>query len=228
MSGPSERAPDAKEGLSPYAWMSVRDGELVKTVLLSAGRREAGRLRVLEWGAGQSTLSYSRILVEQGIPFHWLTLEYDRGFFDTSLAPKLLNQRWADTVLRRIDDGETVRGPVRDVRADIEAVCWNRTALRPTRHTADRTADLDGYVDYPASTGHGFDVIIVDGRKRRRCLLAALALMRPDTIVLLHDAGRRQYQCALERYPASAFLGDDLWAGTSSAARLDEALADGR
>jgi hypothetical protein len=46
--------------LSPYALMSVGDGDLIKAVLLNAGVRRRGRgLRVLEWGAGLSTLSFS-------------------------------------------------------------------------------------------------------------------------------------------------------------------------
>jgi hypothetical protein len=205
--------------------MSVRDGELVKAVLLNAGARTAQqRLHVLEWGSGQSTLAYSQILAEHGTCFQWLTLEYDRKFFDTSLAPELLNR--ADTVLRYVDDGKSLHGPVGAGRASIEAVCWNRTALRPAERATDREADLDGYVDYPAATGHDFDVIIVDGRKRRRCLLAAADLMGARTIVLLHDAWHPHYHCALDRYPASRFFGDELWAGARSTARLDDVLPE--
>lgn len=213
-----------REARSPYAWMSVRDGELVKTILLNAGTHKVGRLRVLEWGAGQSTLEYSRILSEQRIRFYWLTLEYDRDFFDTSLAPELLDR--ADTVLRYADDDRTIHGPVGDTQAIVEAVCWNHTALRPAEDVADRTADLDDYVAYPASTGGDFDVVIVDGRKRRRCLLAMVDLMGPDTVVLLHDAWHSYYHCALERYPVSKFFGDELWVGARSAARIDDVLQE--
>ena len=204
--------------------MSTLDGELVKAILLGAGARKAQQLHVLEWGSGQSTLAYSQILTEQEMHFRWLTLEYDREFFDTSVAPGLLDR--ADTILRYIDDGTSVHGPVNLGRAAVEAVCWNRTALRPAERAADREADLDSYVAYPAATGEDFDVIIVDGRKRRRCLLAAADLMRADTLVLLHDAWHPYYHCALERYPASRFFGDELWAGARSTARLDELLPD--
>ncbi|MGH3427280.1 MAG: hypothetical protein ACRD3Q_09580 [Terriglobales bacterium] len=209
-----------KEARSPYAWMSTRDGDLVREILLNAGSRKAQQLRVLEWGSGQSTLAYSQILAEHGMYFRWLTLEYDREFFDTSVAPGLLDR--ADTILRYIDDGTMLRGPAGVGRASVEAVCWNRTALRPAERAADRDADLDDYVDHPAATGEDFDVIIVDGRKRRRCLLAAVDLMGADTVVLLHDAWHPYYHCALERYPASRFFGDELWAGACSIARLDE------
>ncbi len=215
-----------KKNTSPYAWMSVRDGDLVKTVLLNAGAR-VGRLHVLEWGSGRSTLAYSRILAEQNICFHWLTLEYDRCFFDSSLAPQLRHR--TDTILRYLDDGKTVHGPPGHGYSIVEAVCWNRRALRPSLagRAADRFADLDDYVNYPTSTGYSFDVIIVDGRKRRRCLLTAADLMGPNTVVLLHDAQRCHYHCAFSRYPASQFFGDQLWAGAGSTARLDEALHEG-
>ncbi|GAA1879978.1 hypothetical protein GCM10009753_04100 [Streptantibioticus ferralitis] len=204
--------------------MSPRDGDLIKTILLNAAERSAQQLRVLEWGSGQSTLSYTQILAAHELSFRWLALEYDREFFDTFVAPALLYQ--ADAVLRYVEDGRSLHGPARDGRAHIEAVCWNRTALRPSERSTDREADLDHYVNYPAATGHGFDVIIVDGRKRRRCLLAAADLMEADTVVLLHDARHPYYHCALDRYPASRFIGDDLWVGARSTARLNDVLAE--
>lgn len=213
-----------REVESPYAWMSPRDGDLIKTVLLNAAEGSAQQLRVLEWGSGQSTLSYSQILAAHDLPFQWLALEYDREFFDTFVAPALLYR--ADTVLRYPDDGRVLHGPVGTGRAHIEAVCWNRTALRPSERPADREADLDRYVDYPTATGHGFDVVLVDGRKRRRCLSAAADFMEADTVVLLHDARHPHYHGPLDRYPASRFIGDDMWVGAGSTARLNEVLAE--
>src|SRR5258708_12396718 len=59
------------DGLSPYALMSVGDGDLIKAVLLNAGVRPRGRgLRVLEWGAGRGTLSFSPTLIEPATPSH--------------------------------------------------------------------------------------------------------------------------------------------------------------
>ncbi|MER6530867.1 helix-turn-helix transcriptional regulator [Streptomyces sp. NPDC001508] len=204
--------------------MSPRDGDLIKTVLLNAAEGSARRLRVLEWGSGQSTLSFAQILAAHDLPFQWLALEYDREYFDTFLAPALLYR--ADTILRYPDDDRSLHGPVGDGRAHIEAVCWNRTALRPSERSADREADLDDYVNYPAATGRDFDVVLVDGRKRRRCLLAAADFMETDTVVMLHDARHPHYHPPLARYPASRFIGDDLWVGARIAARLDDVLAE--
>src|SRR5258707_13646555 len=78
------------DGLSPYALMSVGDGDLIKAVLLNAGVRRRGRgLPVPPMGAGLSTLSFSAILSEAGIPFHWLALGYDRGVCAFPISPPL-------------------------------------------------------------------------------------------------------------------------------------------
>src|SRR3954451_14714507 len=75
---------------SPYGWMSIRDGELLKTVLLNAAAaRKPHPIRVLEWGAGQSTLSFTAIFHDLGIPYRWLALEYDRAFCDAQIAQPL-------------------------------------------------------------------------------------------------------------------------------------------
>ncbi|MBT2489651.1 hypothetical protein J7E96_14220 [Streptomyces sp. ISL-96] len=69
-----------------------------------------------------------------------------------------------------------------------------------------------------------YDIVIVDGRMRRRCLLAAAERLGPQTVVLLHDAWHTHYHCALQSYPAATFLCDELWAGAASRATLDRAL----
>ncbi len=214
------------EELSPYAWMSVRDGELIRTVLLNMARCRQGQpLRVLEWGAGLSTLSYSAILAREGVPFHWLTLEYDREFCENYIAPALLAR--PSTRLRYVDEDHVLNGQSGG-EPSTEVLCWNRTALRPflgPEYVADRAADLDGYVDYPRAAGLEVDVVLVDGRKRRRCLLTALELIGPGSVVLLHDAFRQHYHCAMREYPVSRFIGDELQIGAREAAALITALA---
>ncbi|MGH3693332.1 MAG: M20 family metallopeptidase [Pseudonocardiaceae bacterium] len=221
-----QRRAERSEELSPYAWMSARDGELIKAILLNAAQHRRGqRLRVLEWGAGLSTLSFSAVLSEEDLLSHWLALEYDREFCDSSIAPELLSRPGA--ALRYVEDGRSLSGPPGDGAPRTEVMCWNRATLRPflgDKYVADRAADLDAYVDYPLSAGANFDVILVDGRKRRRCLLTALKLMAEHTVVLLHDAFRIYYHSAMQAYPASRFIGDELWIGARGEAALTMAL----
>ncbi|MGP9022853.1 carbohydrate binding domain-containing protein [Streptomyces sp. BR1] len=214
---------------SPYGLMSVADGELIRTVLLKAAALgNGGPLRVLEWGSGRSTLAFPQLLADAGVPCRWTSLEHHRGYFDGELLPQLAARPGAS--VRYVDDGTaTVNEPGTD-GGRIDVVCWNRGPLHPQfgpSHHADRVADLDDYVAYPAQVSSGpgeYDVVLVDGRKRRRCLLTARGLLGDRTVVLLHDAGRRYYHCALETYPAGRFIGDDLWIGAMDEDVLSELL----
>ncbi|WP_052865333.1 carbohydrate binding domain-containing protein [Streptomyces niger] len=214
---------------SPYGLTSVTDGELIRTVLLNAAAlRDGEPLRVLEWGAGRSTLALPQLLAEAGVACHWTSLEHHRGYLDTELLPHLTARPGA--TVRYMEDE-----PVTDIEAATDGVridvrCWDRGPLHPhfgISHHADRAADLDDYVSHPAKlsgTPGEYDVFLVDGRKRRRCLLTARQLLGDRTAVLLHDAGRPYYHCALDTYPAGRFIGDELWIGAEDQRLLTELL----
>ena len=115
--------------LSPYALMSVLDGELVKTVLLNLAALERKRpLCVLELGCGLSTLSYTKILAGVGAPFRWTALEYDPSFLNAKVAPQLSDR--PDTIIRMVDDGPGINN-AGEGTARLEIVCWNRGRLQP-------------------------------------------------------------------------------------------------
>ncbi|MEU7484270.1 carbohydrate binding domain-containing protein [Streptomyces sp. NPDC042319] len=222
---------------SPYGLTSVADGELIRTVLLNAAALGDGQpLRVLEWGSGSSTLALPQLLADVGVPCHWTSLEHHRGYFDTELLPHLaarpgVSVRYMDEGTATADETDDIR--THDIRSHdirIDVVCWDRGPVHPhfgISHHADRDADLDDYVDHPAKVSRGpgeYDVVLVDGRKRRRCLLAARQLLGDRTAVLLHDAGRPYYHCALKTYPAGRFIGDELWIGAKDQQLLTELL----
>lgn len=56
----------------------------------------------------------------------------------------------------------------------------------------------DGYVGAIAEAGGKFDLIVIDGRYRARCLSVALNYLRSGGIVLFDDSGRRRYRSAIE------------------------------
>lgn len=103
---------------------------------------------------------------------------------------------------------------------------YERIAKRVDQHTAlvlidagstevkQRDNPMNEYVSYPSTTGKRYDVILVDGRKRRRCLLEARELLKPGGVVLLHDAQRRYYHCAFNAFPNSRMLTKCLWRGS--------------
>jgi len=138
-------------------------------------------LDVLEWGSGGSTVYFTQFLKNKGISYTWTSIEY--------------NKVWYERISDRVKDDKNISLALFDV---------GNTELK------QRNAPMDEYVAYPATLEKKYDVIFVDGRKRRRCLLEATALLKPSGVVLLHDARRTYYHSAFSAYPDSRML---LWTG---------------
>lgn len=104
----------------------------------------------------------------------------------------------------------------------LEVVAFDRGALMPfdSGDVAERHVDMDDYVAYPARRAGRYDLIFVDGRKRRRCLLEAASLLKPGGITVLHDAYRQPYHCALDAFAYGRHAGEMLWLGAQTEAAL--------
>lgn len=76
-----------------------------------------------------------------------------------------------------------------------------------------RNTNMDEYVNYPKTLNKKFDFILVDGRKRRRCLIEAKDILKENGLVALHDAQRTYYHCAFKYFSNASFLSKTLWAG---------------
>jgi len=166
-------------------YMTKREREIMCDCLLAVAHRCSPPMRILEWGSGGSTVFFTDLLASHGIGYEWLSLEYNAG--------------WHEKVSAAVE-GRPVEVKLFDV--------GNNDLFQ--RHT-----DMDDYVDYPASLGTRYDFILVDGRKRRRCLLEGVSLVTPVGVVALHDAYRKRYHCALEAYGEQdmAVDGTTLWFG---------------
>lgn len=138
-------------------------------------------LDVLEWGSGGSTVYFTRFLRDKGISYAWTSVEY--------------NKVWYERISDMVKDDKSIKLALFDV--------GNTKVKQPS-------LPMDEYVAYPATLGKKYDVIFVDGRKRRRCLLEASRFLKPRGVVLLHDARRTYYHCAFSAYPDSQLL---LWSG---------------
>ncbi|MCZ7684802.1 MAG: hypothetical protein M5U28_40910 [Sandaracinaceae bacterium] len=212
---------------SHKAWMSKRDADLFEHVLL---RQAEARplLRVLEWGAGKSTRYFTNLLSQRGVLFHWVSLEYDRVFFEEDVAPHLPLLPAAR--VSRIERGGLIPEPQMLLRSRFPAVdfvLFDYGRLRPflPEGGADRTVSMDDYVGLPATLGVAFDLVLVDGRKRRRCLLEAARVISDEGVAVLHDAQRPYYHCAFGAFPAHQSLGDILWVGARYGATLERVLS---
>ena len=87
---------------------------------------------------------------------------------------------------------------------EIPGFSWDEPSPPPDAY--GRSPNVLEYVNFPSKLGEHFDVMVVDGRYRRRCLLAAKEAVTPGGIVILHDAERTHYHPALSCYPHVEFL----------------------
>lgn len=194
--------------------MSVRDADLLEGLLHRLATRVAYRpeISVIEWGAGRSTLWYPDYLRRLGVRVTWTSIEHDRAFVESTFTPEVSVERGV-TVIR----SEDLASPEEAVRVGkTVVVAGARGQLFPSSpgREHDRLADLDAYVGLGARMRHRFDVAIVDGRKRRRCLIEAERLVGTHGYVVLHDAWRTHYQCAWAAYTSGSRIGDELWVGS--------------
>ena len=213
---------------SDKAWMSVTDADLFEALLLRQAERRSP-LEVLEWGSGRSTLYFTRLLAEKGINFRWLSLEYDRAYFRAELEPR--TGELPDARVYAVDDAASAELRLDSAAPEsprVEIVVFDKHKLLPMlrAHKEDRLADLDAYVDFPAAQNRRFDLVLVDGRKRRRCVRRAADLLAPGGITMLHDAWRPYYHCGFDAYRSHRRIGDILWVGTQEIeSHLDALLA---
>lgn len=136
---------------------------------------------VLEWGSGGSTVHFTRFLHDKGISYTWTSVEF--------------NKVWYEKITNILKDDKNVSLALFDV--------GNTNVKQPD-------IPMDEYVAYPSTLGKKYNVILVDGRKRRRCLLEASKILKPGGVALLHDARRSHYHSAFSAYPDSRMI---LWSG---------------
>lgn len=149
----------------------------------AAGHPDPG-IEVLEWGSGGSTVYFPKFLRENDIPFSWTSIEY--------------NREWYEKVKEATKD---------EPRVDVVLFDSGNTNMK------QRNNPMDEYVKYPSTLNMKWDLILVDGRKRRRCLHEATQLLSYTGVVVLHDAQREYYHCAFDAFKWGEFQSTKLWEG---------------
>ncbi|MEP4533533.1 MAG: hypothetical protein ABJ004_10640 [Cyclobacteriaceae bacterium] len=121
--------------------------------------------RILEWGAGYSTLYFPEFLTED---FSWLSIESD--------------EKWISH-LRELN---------KNPKVEIELV---PQTLDGDFHTDNDGTyeEFRDYVNFPQQKGT-FDYIVIDGRARSACLKKAYDLISEEGVVVMHDANRKYYR----------------------------------
>ena len=192
------------------------DADLIELILRRLAGRFEDHLRVFEWGSGLSTLHYPHWLADQGVRVLWIAVEHDRGWFRKALEPEL-RARGATIVA-----SEGLEGARPRLRADATGVVVVTFDKGPDPRDptpewyVDPTLELDDYVALPSALGLRYHAALVDGRKRRRCLLEAAGMLERDGVALLHDAERPYYQSAFSAFRSGRRIGDELWIGTQT------------
>ncbi len=170
-----------KGKLKPF--MQRKEIKIIEKQLFGLGKQN-GKVDILEWGSGGSTVYFSKFLKDNNIQYTWLSIEY--------------NKKWYDKISEMVE---------KDLNTKVVLFDSGNNNLR------QRNIDMNEYVDYPKTLNKQFDFILVDGRKRRRCLIEAQKLLSPKGVVFLHDAQRKYYHCVLKNYSDSVFIGPYLWRG---------------
>ncbi|MBW2420383.1 MAG: class I SAM-dependent methyltransferase, partial [Deltaproteobacteria bacterium] len=160
-------------------------------------RLERDHLDVLEWGCGGSTDYFTSFLRRNGVSYHWTSVEH--------------NRTWYEKVAERLQADD-------DVEVHLFAAGDDGTPVAEL--------PMDDYVEFPATLGRRFDFILVDGRKRKRCLEQAQQLLKPGGIVILHDANRGKYHGAFRSYPDSSFLVRKVWRGSNASRTALQRIGD--
>jgi hypothetical protein len=141
-----------------------------------AGFRRASPLTIFEWGCGGSTVHFAKYLRKLCRDFVWISAETDTD--------------WVDTVAT-----ETMGLPV------VFTVYPYRTQREGWQRQDElKRLPMDEYVNAPLTVGPCFDIYLVDGRKRSRCLDVARGALYKGGLVILHDAEREYYHEAANRF----------------------------
>jgi len=178
-------------------------------------------LRVFEWGAGYSTVYYSRYLISIGADFEWQSIDNSRKW-----------QEHITSLVTRYRLNDRVHLHLSEFPAFWELPGWSWEKKKAPEEVC--SPEATEYVEYPKRLAgtKGFDVIIVDGRFRRRCLRIAAKVLAPGGVVLLHDAQKPHYHDSLSIYEfghffdTSRMLGSkvriNIWLGTFDHSRISD------
>ncbi|MCP3852743.1 MAG: class I SAM-dependent methyltransferase [Gammaproteobacteria bacterium] len=60
-------------------------------------------------------------------------------------------------------------------------------------HFVDPIDNYNQYINFPDTFNTKFDLIIIDGRERKRCLEKAKSLLSDQGVIMVHDANRKSY-----------------------------------
>ena len=158
------------------------DIQIFKRLLLG---QSTSPIKIFEWGMGSSTLYYCRFLNKVNRDFEWYAVDNSRIWHG-----KVLEKT------KRYKLVDKVRLHCKEFPAFWQLPGYTIADPKPSSDESNKQDVLD-YIDLPNGLGGGFQLIFIDGRYRRRCLLTAKEALSPKGVVVLHDAHRVHYHESL-------------------------------
>jgi len=169
-------------------WMDFKEIGIISEMI-----KELNPQKCLEWGAGNSTLFYPRLLNKDAL---WISIEH--------------NPEWYNKISKSVQRSNT----------HVHLVSPNNSHWTETPNDGEY-ADFKDYVDFPKSLNTKFDFVMVDAKARKDCLLCAFDILSDNGIVVLHNANRGHYQDVFPLYGLQVLLKREsihggLWIGTKT------------
>ncbi len=164
-----------------------------KKILVRLSQR--GPLNIFEYGSGFSMVYFSKFLRRNEIKFSFVSVDNDRVWFE-KISRLITNVRL----------GEDVRMVLFPFLPFWEKEGWIWDACPHPGQFAPRLQEERDYIQAPSRWKMKFDLIIVDGRFRRRCLEFIPSVIKEDGIVFLHDAQKKKYHDGFKYYKFSKLV----------------------
>ena len=178
---------------------SMSDSEIVKSEEYLNNKD-----KVLEWGAGGSTLYFSNIVSS------YVSIEHDKLWYNklTSQINDNVELLYVPTHDEKFDDKldknafDILRGDESWYKKNGNKEIYEKDGK--THWTTRGKIDWHCYLDYirkPLELSYrNYDVVFVDGRARAMCAYVAKDLLKDDGYLLFHDFNNRGYYHGILKY----------------------------
>lgn len=173
--------------------MTLREVEIIKSVLLSFNKKES--LNIFEYGSGYSTCYFGKFLKEKNVKFRIHSIDN--------------NIQWHDKVKNLVNKAgieEKVILDLYDFPPFWEKEGWSWDCPQRCGEFSPCSDSEHAYINALSKTKEKYDFILIDARFRRRCLELAHQCLNENGIVCLHDAQKAHYHDSLSQYTHSVFI----------------------
>lgn len=157
------------------------------------------KLSIFEWGSGFSTVYYANFLRHKKMRFEWHSVDNDRAWHEKvkSLIKKKHLESYVRIYLYEFDP------------------FWKKPEWRSNLLTCSilgpESESEISYINFPRQLHCKFDIAIIDGRFRRRCMQTAKEVLLPEGIAILHDAQKKHYHIGLNNFKYGSFYHGARW-----------------